>query len=115
MKGLYESKDSIELDKENSIVNDKMKTEEFSQIDINLKGKTGENKSAAAAENQKKDQPNAIENNPDNIVNNQEGINKEIVVPKRFKYETLDESYLDTFVINRINNRKEILIEFCIN
>jgi len=116
MKGNHRSKDSLELDKENSIINNKLNTEEFSQIDIDMKGKNNENLSAPA-EIQRNEQVNIIENNPDKISNNQKQIQSEVLTTSSSKYETLDESYIDTFVIIKIKIkiRKEIFIEFCIN
>ncbi len=113
MKG-HKSRDSIELDKENSIINDKLKTEEFSQIDIEIKGKNDEDL-RAPAEIQRNEQVNIIENNPDKILNNQQQIKNEVPASNSSKYETLDESYMDTFVIIKIKIRKEIFIEFYIN
>lgn len=98
MKGFYESKESVELDKENSIIINKQKTEEFSQINIDFKESTEDDKSAGA-EIQPIDQSRSVINrNEQNSIQNPQVNNNEESTRKSSTYETLDESYGETFV-----------------
>jgi hypothetical protein len=93
MKGFYESKESTELDKENSITNNKQKSEEFSQIHLDVKDSTEDNK-APAEEIPKGERTNQVENS----LKNQQQENQDESLQKSMRYETLDESYSETFV-----------------
>ena len=95
MKGSYESKETLDFDKENSVI---IKNSEFSQINIDLRNSSEDSKSAAP-EIVKNDQTNpASQINPINPDENSHGENKQDPEIQVSKYETLDESYSDTFV-----------------
>ena len=106
---MFEFDEAVDLDRENPV---NQNNSEFSQINIDLENRK-ENISIQAPEIEKEVQSIPVPQN-ENI--NREEQNKFENIHKSNlqdgKFQTLDESYSDTFVKYYINIRKEISSEF---
>ena len=109
MKGVFESMETLEFDRENSVI---IKNSDFSQINIDL-GNTTENIKSAAPKIEQDIQTIPVPQNENlNPEEKQKFENIHISEVQDCKFQTLDESYSDTFVKYYINDRKEISSEY---